>query len=87
MRTERRLWLSIAAVAVWLLPTADLMAFCAPQDERSSDAVNVAAPVRLVLPREVPAVVGLELNLYFDNLVLVLNPANYAFDVICAKGR
>lgn len=87
MRTERRLWLSIAAVAVWLLPAADLMAFCAPQEERSSDAVNVAGPVRLVLPREIPAVVGLELNLYFDNLVLVLNPANYAFDVICARGR
>lgn len=29
----------------------------------------------------------LETNLYFENAVLVLNPANYAFDVICAKGR
>ncbi len=29
----------------------------------------------------------LETNLYSENAVLVLNPANYAFDVICAKGR
>lgn len=43
--------------------------------------------VRLALPPEVQAVVGLEANIYFDNVALMLNAANYAFDVDCPKGR
>ena len=49
--------------------------------ESAGTAENTGA-VRLALPLEIPAVVGLETNLYFDNAVLVLNPTNYAFDVI-----
>ena len=55
--------------------------------QESAGAAENTGSVRLALPPEIPAVVGLETNLYFDNAVLVLNPANYAFDVICAKGR
>lgn len=43
--------------------------------------------VRLALPPVIDAVVGLEANVYFDNVSLVLNPANYACDVHCAKGK
>lgn len=43
--------------------------------------------VRLALPPFVHAIVGQEANIYFDNVVLTLNPANYAFDVDCSKGR
>ncbi len=43
--------------------------------------------VRLVLPPVVPAVVGRECNLYFDNLLLVPNPANVVFDVTCLRGN
>lgn len=48
---------------------------------------NIPGPVRLVLPPTIYAVVGQEMNVYFDNVVLALNPDNYAFDVSCACGR
>src|SRR5690606_27169076 len=44
-------------------------------------------PLRLVMPHTIYAVAGVESNLYFENVVLAINPANYAFDVECEKGR
>jgi hypothetical protein len=49
-------------------------------------APALAGPVRLILPPIIYAVPGIEANLYLDNVVLVLNRSNYAFDVICDKG-
>ena len=43
--------------------------------------------VRLLIPEKIYAVPGVETNVYFDNVVTVINPANYAFDVDCKKGR
>lgn len=42
--------------------------------------------VRLLLPPVIYAVPGIESNIYFDNVVLVLNRDNYAFQTICDKG-
>lgn len=39
------------------------------------------------LPPDLYAAPGVECNLYLDNLVLSVNPDNYAFDVDCPKGR
>jgi lysophospholipase L1-like esterase len=43
--------------------------------------------VRLLLPPSIPAVVGIECNVYFDNVTLMTNPANFVFDAVCSKGR
>ncbi len=43
-------------------------------------------PVRLLLPPVIHAVPGIEMNLYFDNVVLVVDPDDYVFDVTCPKG-
>jgi lysophospholipase L1-like esterase len=43
--------------------------------------------VRLALPPVIDVVVGLEANLYFDNVTLLLNAARYTFDVHCPKGK
>ena len=45
-----------------------------------------AGPVRLILPPLIPAVPGVEANIYFENVIIAVNPANYVFDVDCEKG-
>jgi lysophospholipase L1-like esterase len=40
----------------------------------------------LILPSRIYATSGIECNVYFDNVVLVLNRHNYMFDVRCEKG-
>ena len=42
---------------------------------------------KLLLPEVIYALPGFEINIYFQNIVTVINPANYAFDVECEKGR
>ncbi len=42
---------------------------------------------KLVLPKVIYAVPGVEANLYFRNVFLCINPDNYVFDVDCARGR
>jgi len=50
------------------------------------DAVaDFAGEVRLTLPHTIYATTSVETNLYVDNVVLVVNPANYVFDVTCEK--
>ncbi len=53
------------------------------EEARQAGAEN---PLRLLLPSSIPALAGLETNVYFDNAFLALNPANYAVDVTCARG-
>lgn len=42
---------------------------------------------KLLLPEKLYALPGFEINIYFQNVVTVINPANFAFDVECEKGR
>ncbi len=58
-------------------------------DSAGKEAATGRAPrhhLRLILPPEIPALAGLETNVYFDNTFLALNPANYAVDVVCGRG-
>ena len=50
-------------------------------------AVSAAENVKLMIPEVIYAVPGVEMNVYFNNIVTVINPANYVFDVTCPKGR
>jgi len=55
-------------------------------DAEKDPAGAFPGKVRLLLPATIYAVAGVETNVYFDNVVLVVNSANVAFDVTCAKG-
>lgn len=47
---------------------------------------NLPGAVRLCLPPVIHAVVGVETNVYFDNVVLAIRTDHYAFDVDCPVG-
>lgn len=80
--------LSACCLCAGCAPTAEAPArLAAPATAPSTRAASFAGPVRLLLPPVVYAAPGVECNLYFDNVVLVLNPANHAFDVTCPKGQ
>ncbi|MFO1022474.1 MAG: GDSL-type esterase/lipase family protein [Planctomycetales bacterium] len=66
-----------------LIPWLDETALFMPEME----VAEFPGTIRLQLPPVIYGVVGLETNLYFDNVVLVVNPENYVFDVQCPKGR
>ncbi len=43
--------------------------------------------LRLILPDVIYAVPGIETNVYFENVVQVINRANYVFDIYCTVGH
>ena len=50
------------------------------------DSAPAPGRVRLTLPPMIYAVPGIEMNVYYENVALMLNPTNYAFEVSCPKG-
>lgn len=54
--------------------------------EKKNVPVNMPGAVQLVLPAKIYGVAGVEMNLYFDNVALMLNRRNYLIEVTCKKG-
>jgi len=57
------------------------------QPSKSTQSAQISKSVHLSLPKVVYVAVGIEANIYFENAVLVLNPASITFDVTSTKGR
>ena len=57
-----------------------------PSTESDSKTVVNPGAVRLLLPRIIPATVGLECNIYFDNVVLVPDASQLLFNVTSRHG-
>ena len=78
-----------AAVAAGLTAGA---AACTTQPQTRTPSATAAVKElpqqkQLFLPKHIYAVPGLECNIYFRNIFLTVNPANYVFDVTCKFGR
>lgn len=59
----------------------------AGEPEKTEATQEASDPLRLIVPEIIYAVPGIETNVYFDNACLVINPANYVFDVHCNRGH
>ena len=64
---------------------------CCLKQDCANDSKHVCAipkeDVKLLLPEKIYAVPGIETNVYFENIVRVINPDNYVFEARCKKGR
>lgn len=88
MSRRHRVLAALSIGAILALALGSARSVLADEPSPPADATaNIPGAVRLTLPPTIYAVVGQEMNLYFDNVVLVLNPENYAFDVSCPRGR
>jgi len=83
----------LLVLVAMLLPLAVFAQAPAPAPAPAAAPAAVTAPasepvmnLRLLLPSEIPAVPGREVNLYFDNVILHPRPDLFIYDVDCPKG-
>ena len=74
-RVHAPCWGRIALFLSLILGTATCLAHAAD------------GPLRLLLPEEFSAVVGVQTSVYYDNIVLTETPGEYRFRVTCSVGR
>ena len=67
-----------------LLSTLAVLHATAAAEQKSGDPFK--GDIGLILPPVIHAVPGVEMNVYFDNVALAINPANYVFDAACNRG-
>ncbi|MBT3377459.1 MAG: SGNH/GDSL hydrolase family protein [Lentisphaerae bacterium] len=73
-----------AMTAILLIALSGLAAEA--KTEKPVEPKLFAGDIKLQLPPIVYAVPGVEMNIYFDNIVLMVNPRNVVFDVTCQRG-
>ena len=85
---------TLKAAALCGLAAAAFSCSIAPAapEKKAEEAPKASVPavkntVRLQLPPAIYAVPGVESCIYFDNVVNVINPDNFVFDITCSKGR
>ena len=76
-----------ALLACAALPLSTLSAGEKSKSAAPAPVQSRGENVRLLIPEKIYAVPGVEVNVYFSNVITVINPANYVFDVNCSKGR
>ena len=86
MAAKSRVLLKITKRAALLLSLAAFICTGAPLAAQQAAIESLHGDVRLVLPPVVYAVPGVETNIYFDNVILTPNVADYTFEVQCEKG-
>jgi len=74
----------LAGILAIALAIAPLSVFS--KESPSEEPSDFPGEIQLMLPEKLHAVPGVPANIYFDNTVLVINPANYAFDITCRRG-
>lgn len=73
----------LSQICILCIVIISTVSFAAEPKEPADD---FAGKVKLILPATIYAVRGIEVNIYFDNVIQVINSANYAFDVTCSAG-
>lgn len=81
-------------LAVTAMACTCSIAFGQTNDQKAPEAKQeIACPklkgnfLKLQLPECIYAVPGVETCVYYDNIVMAINPDNYVFKVTCPKGR
>ena len=85
MKFNGKVFLSAAAGAVLLVSGGCCIAGKCP--DKDAKSLVQKEDVKLLLPEKIYAVPGVETNVYFENAVRVINPANYVFEARCNRGR
>lgn len=86
MKFNGKLLASAAAGAMILVSGGCCSSGKCPQKEVKKCQIQ-KEDVKLLLPEKIYAVPGVETNVYFENVVRVINPANYVFEARCSRGR
>ena len=90
MKTTKTL-LALTAMACFTLMTSSATCNADTKTAESADAADSKKPqqdiLKLQLPECIYAVPGVETCVYYDNIILAVNSDNYAYKVLCQKGR
>lgn len=78
---RRMMTVSVFISVCWISFAASLLGASVP-----AAAPTSTCRVRLLLPPILYAVAGMETNVYYDNVVLVLDLDDYVFEIACRKG-